>query len=285
MRDILAAMRAMLGELKLAPHDWPTVINAIASALNEAPLPRLGQNTDKSTRSPLQVMTGIRPRRVALRILQDSSPPFMDKSLTRARTEQLIQINKLQEGLDALHKDVSDRIGKRRKRAIAAHNRATNIVAPQFAVGDFVLVRRQVTPGHKLAFQWCGPRRITATLSPLVYAVARLDGGREERVHAARLTHYSSAIDGKEVAKEVLDLAKQSESRYEVVDAIVDIGDASDGLFFRVRWDGLPDEQDFTWHPIQDLYDDIPDMVLDYLMTSPKTQLATQAKQQLGVRI
>lgn len=68
-RDILAAMRSILAELKMAPQDWTLVIDQIPSILNEAPEERLGRNPDGSTRSPLQVMTGIRPRRALLQVM------------------------------------------------------------------------------------------------------------------------------------------------------------------------------------------------------------------------
>lgn len=51
-RDIIAAMRAMLGELKLCPQDWVSVIDIIPTSLNEAAESRLGLNSDGSMRSP-----------------------------------------------------------------------------------------------------------------------------------------------------------------------------------------------------------------------------------------
>lgn len=40
-RDILAALRALIAELKLAPRDWASVLEIIPSILNEAPEARL----------------------------------------------------------------------------------------------------------------------------------------------------------------------------------------------------------------------------------------------------
>lgn len=69
-RDILSALRAMLGELKLAPQDWGTVIGTIQTVIKEAPEARLGKDDDSSTRSTLEVMTGIHPRRQLIHIIQ-----------------------------------------------------------------------------------------------------------------------------------------------------------------------------------------------------------------------
>lgn len=69
MSSVLLAMRAMLAELKLAPQGWPSVLPAIATAINEASLNRLGLRSDGTARSPLEVMTGITPKLQVLRVL------------------------------------------------------------------------------------------------------------------------------------------------------------------------------------------------------------------------
>lgn len=48
-RDILASLRAILGELKLGPQDWMSVIDTVPTVLNEAPQARLERNPDGST--------------------------------------------------------------------------------------------------------------------------------------------------------------------------------------------------------------------------------------------
>lgn len=59
MRSVVSAMRSMIAELKLGPQDWLSVLPAVASALNETSLDRLGRRPDGITRSPLEVMTVI----------------------------------------------------------------------------------------------------------------------------------------------------------------------------------------------------------------------------------
>ena len=169
MRPVLAATRAMLGELKLGPQDWPSVIPAISTALNEAPLERLGRRDDGIARCPLEVMTGIRPRRHILSIVPEGANFLNGHTISHARASQLAHIEQLQTALEALHKDVSTCTSTRRAKAIEAHNRATNIMQPSFTTGDLVLVRRPVDRGHKLSFNWHGPCQITDVCSPLVY--------------------------------------------------------------------------------------------------------------------
>lgn len=132
MRPVLSATKSMLAELKLAPQDWPQVIPAISSALNEARLDRLGRRPDGIPRTPLEVMTGISPNSAVLHILPNSPSSTSELILDRARAEQIIEISSLQQSLDLMHKEVERSVSLRRDRSIAAHNKATNIVSPSF---------------------------------------------------------------------------------------------------------------------------------------------------------
>jgi len=69
----------------------------------------------------------------------------------------------------------------------------------------------------------------------LVYIVERLDGGREEKVHCARIIPYAYGMDGTEVPQELLDIADHTEQKYEIVKSIVSFDKFTDGYFFQVR--------------------------------------------------
>lgn len=60
-RDILNAARAMLAESKLAPQNLPLVSSPLQAMISESPTVKLGKNADGTTRTPFQVMTGIKP--------------------------------------------------------------------------------------------------------------------------------------------------------------------------------------------------------------------------------
>lgn len=156
-------------------------------------------------------------------------------------------------------------INRRPKRAIEAHNRATNIVLPRFDVGDFVLVRQ---PDHrtmqKLWFRWVDPRRISDTMSLLVYTVESLDSGRRE-YHCARLCKYNAPFEGTTIPDQVLALADSTDVRYESLQRIVDHGEDDGDLWVRLEWDGFPDERNWTWYRLQDVYEHVPDNVTAYL--------------------
>ena len=57
MRTVLAALRSIMLELKLAPQDWKDIITSIQTIINSTGLERLGKNGDGTLRSPLKVMT------------------------------------------------------------------------------------------------------------------------------------------------------------------------------------------------------------------------------------
>lgn len=284
-RDILSAMRALLAELKLAPQNWPTVIALIPTILNEAPLPRLGKSADGATLTPLEVMTGISPRRVMLRVIPDTTASGKAIQLDRARAEQRADITCLQESLNDMHKQVKQNVDERRRRAIDAHNKATNICKERFHVGEFVLVRQAEKTRHKLTFRWAGPRRVVGTTSDVVYLVERLDQSRRERVHSSRMTKYSAIQDGTEVPAAVLELADRTEARYEVLRRITDIADEDTVCWLRLEWDGLPDERDWTWARLTDVHEDVPEMVQEFLHSCTNKKLATSAAAQLGITI
>jgi len=284
MRSILSATRAMLTELKLGPQDWASVLPSIAIALNQTSLGRLGRRKDGTARTPLEVMTGIEPRRPLLRILQPESKGLKAKSLDHARALQVLKIDKLQKDLEQMHKKVKKSTCLRREKSIAFHNKQTCLSVPSFSVGDFVLVRRAKDRGPKLQFRWFGPCRITAVYSKVVYGVTSLRGGKAQRIHAARLTKYRDSFLGKIVPQDTLDLAERTESHYEIIEKILDIGAAPDGLFFQVQWEGLPDKRDFTWCPIDELYEDIPEMVKEFLSSyKKKKKIILKAKSQLNL--
>lgn len=182
-----------------------------------------------------------------------------------------------------MHKDVTKSVSIRREKSIATHNKSTNIQNQSFAVADFVLVRRARDRGPKLYFKLYGTCRITAVYSSLVYGLTSLLGGNTERIYSARLTKYQDSLLWKEVLQETLDLADRTQSSYEIIDKIIDIQQAPDGIFFQVQWECLPDKRDWTWHSISELYDDVPDIVKQFLNNhTKKKNLISKAKRHLN---
>lgn len=101
---------------------------------------------------------------------------------------------------------------------------------------------------------------------------------KTERVHAARLIKYRAQHDGTTVSEELLEQAEHLEANYEIVDELIDIGEASDGIFVQVQWYGLPDKCDWTWNELNQLQQDVPQKLDNFLSTTSKKQLAQKAR-------
>ncbi len=127
MKHVQAAYRCLQSELQLGPQDWPTVLGIIMTALNEAPLKRLGMRENGTCRTPLGVMAGIKPARVMLHTTKIGHADFEAQSLEKIKAMQLIGIDALQDCFEKMHKDVCGRVTANRKKNIKYHNRKTNL--------------------------------------------------------------------------------------------------------------------------------------------------------------
>lgn len=101
----MAALRGVIRDLKLEPQLWTELIEMVPSILNEAPEERLGRNSDGYTRSELQVMTGIRPRRDMLQVITGRSVGE-EPSMDRDTAERVSKIENMQQSLATMHEDV-----------------------------------------------------------------------------------------------------------------------------------------------------------------------------------
>ncbi|CDF35328.1 unnamed protein product [Chondrus crispus] len=170
---------------------------------------------------------------------------------------QLLEINKLQNDFDNMHRDVERRVSSNRAKQIQHHNNNTNIISTIFCVGDFVLVRRAQNKGHKQSFRWIGPRSVAKVVSEIVYAVENLVTHQVEQVHAARMILSRAKMDGKKVSAKLMKHAEHSEARFEMIEKLMDVtGTRKEGIWIQVQWLGLPDRRDWTWQPLKELFED-----------------------------
>ena len=175
------------------------------TALNESPLPRLGKRA-----------TGLRRNRTQFKIGKSTSTK-KEHSISAVRTRQVINIEALEKVLDEMHKDVSHRVMANRRKQIVQHNKRTNIIKPSFDLGDFVLVRRGHNKGHKLAFRWLGPRRITRFIIDLVYEVTGLVDENDECVHATIMILYRASMDDQQISEKISKQSEHLEIRFDLV--------------------------------------------------------------------
>ncbi len=152
MRHVQAACRALLSELKLGLHDWPLVIGLVMSALNDAPLKRLGKKPDGAYRSSLEVFTGLVPERTQLRIAQHTANHGKSMQMDCVNATQRMAIDNMQSALDAMHNEIIGKVSKNRMKHIRVHNKNINLISLNFTLRDFGVLRRAQDKGHKMSF-------------------------------------------------------------------------------------------------------------------------------------
>ena len=283
-QEVLRTTTALLLEMRLAPTDWPAVLECVQSVLNQSPLRRLGPRDGAPPgvhRTPLEVFTGMRPTRPLLRALPLGEFQHCT-TLDEARARQVMYVESLQQALDNMHRDVTERVTARRKRAIEDHNRHTGVQPVNFSRGDFVLLRRAVDSGQKLNYRWVGPRRVFSETSPLVFEIEDINSGDVEKAHARRLMLYRNDVEGKSVDPRLLSVAEHSTMTYQVAVAIRAIREVGGETQLQVEWEGLPDREDMSWEPLAQAHEDLPGMVEDFLQTAGERAMKRRALARLN---
>lgn len=155
-------------------------------------------------------MTGVEPSRTISRISLSGTGAFATVILTQALSEQMININELQDNLDSFHEDIRTKVKNRRKKSMASHNKATKTIKPTCQNGEIVFVHCAVEQGLKLQYKWYGPLQIEQMHSPLV-------ASNLERVHPTHLICSSVALEGAIMKEMDLYLADQLAAKFENV--------------------------------------------------------------------
>lgn len=283
-REAPRSCKALLSEWNPAPKDWPGVTGSVQTILNQSPLKRLGRRDGTNPRvyrTPLEFFTRIKPTRPLMRALPIVRyKQAKNESIVRA---QFLEIEKIQSAHEEMHKDVEARVMKNRKRSIETHNRNTNIKKINFAEGDFVLVREAQKKDHMLRFLWKGSRSVLRARSELVYEMEDILTKKREVVHACQLTLYRCDMDGKEVTDALKRHIEHSTATYQDVQGLKDIRIVNEVFQILVELEGLQQPGEYTWEPILQLLEDIPQMLETYLRSPHKRCIKMKACSQLMV--
>lgn len=90
--------------MKLGPQDCPLVMGMVQTTMIEAPLRLLGSREDGTFRTPLEMMTGIKPTRDMLHTTQVDEENRSKVSIEKIRALQLLDIENVQEAFDGMDK-------------------------------------------------------------------------------------------------------------------------------------------------------------------------------------
>lgn len=208
------------------------------------------------------------------------------KSISQARAQQVLALNKLQESLESVHRDTAERVTSRRAREIISHNRKTKVKPSGLEPGDFVMVRllnNQIT--SKTKCRWTGPRRVIAVVPnhEEVYEVEHILTGKRAKIHSSRLAPYREGgqISELDVCR-LKEYAEHADSEYFVIEKLQQLREENGTIQILVEWLGHPDEESWTWEPIAQLHEDVPEMVSDFLKQQEEHPLHCTATKAIG---
>jgi transposase InsO family protein len=273
-KSLRRVLSQLLIENNLCPHDWPYILPAVQSFLNDTP----GSNGF----APKQVFMGLP--------LYDPLYVILAPALARRNIERMSvnehtlnnHVRDLRSDLDNMHRMVEGRNVARRERNArhrdnallrssknkhidttlfgryqAEHGTGDDIYdkryfydSVNFHEGDFVLVA--VPEGerhkqHKLMARWKGPFRITKAVSDHVYEVQHLiHRERKQEVHWSRLKFYCD--DELEQIVKLREVVRREDQEESQVNNIIQHRYDAESLThqFRIRWTGFTEDDD-TW--------------------------------------
>jgi hypothetical protein len=273
-REVLRACRALFSEFRMLTTEWPAVSPLIQSPLNNSPYARLGGL------APSEVLLNVRadsPLRTIAPDLEHSPMSFSD-----IRAEQILHMNTLKRAVEEMHHTVRSTATTRRAASLNAKN-STHAVVPNFDVGDFVLVARQVShAADKLTRRCLGPQRVVKVISEWVYSVEDLRHGEVQDVDATRLRYY--ADEKLNVDADLINQVAHNEQGFPVAGFKELTYSNEDKCFvFGVSWHGF-EEADDTYEFLETMMADVPQKVSAYLDRHPDKDLALRTRASLLTR-
>jgi hypothetical protein len=137
--------------MHLAPQEWPCVLPAIQAVLNNSP------SSHRAGQTPLTAFTGYaRDSSLSLTILH----PMKNQYLSFIKAQQLAESTNLTQQFEQLHKEVTDKVSRQRRKQMEAQNANTHLVQPNFFPGDYVLRAEPQRVQQKLTLIWKGPYQV-----------------------------------------------------------------------------------------------------------------------------
>lgn len=255
-RPILACLRSLLSQHRIAIKDWHHVLEVVELHLNHLSRRKF------DNRSPVGVAHNIQEKDIDHGIypvyLQDEYKIF---DCSKASQE----FDKLAEFFEEWHKKHVDSIKEFRNRANA--RQFTKYI--NFSVGDWVMISRpKAKQKSKVLFRWQGPAQVIELVGEHLVKVKFLSKDKIEEVHACRVAFYSSDIEGNEM--EIAEQFFYDTDAWEI-EKFKDIR-FEDGVFsILTAWKGFTDLDD-SWEPLLDLYEQVPSLVINYLTKIGNTE-------------
>jgi len=163
-------------------------VPTVQSALNNTALNRLGGVC------PVSAFTSL-PADTPLRAIKQVEGKFLKIfSIEAVRAKQLLEIKRVQDALEGMHRKISGLTSASRKKRIDLHNARTHVRTCNFDVGDYVLWGvKQRSIQRKLSLCWQGPRRVVRVLSDYLFETEDLRILNKTVVHGSRLKFFRNS--------------------------------------------------------------------------------------------
>lgn len=256
-RELLRATRALLSEYQLPEKNWPSVLPVVQSVLNNTILEGL-DNT-----CPLTALTGLPHDTPLLSIKRKKNKAVEEKTIDQVRGEQRINAKMLHATMEKMHKAISERVDAKRKAAVDAHNRKTNVHHVNFTEGDFVLRGARASQrGPKPQLKWHGPFQVVKVHSDFIFTIKNIVSGQTEEAHGRRLKFFRNS--DYEVTEALRDHLAHQEGDLLVIEEFLGIRRRRGTVEIKVKWKGF-DATETDWVDVTLLKEDVPVLLRDYV--------------------
>jgi hypothetical protein len=246
----------MLSEMHLAPQEWLCVLPAIQAVLNNSP------SSHRAGHTPLTAFTGhARDTPLSLAVLH----PIVNHSLSFIKAQQLAESAKLTQKVEQLHKEVTDKVSRQRRKQMEAHNANTHLVQPNFSPGDYVLRAEPKRVQHKLTLICTGPDQVDKVFDNHTLRVNSLINGAQFITHVTRTRLYQDAL--LQTAEDLQADAHFNNTIEFIVDKYGPVSKemTTGELYVLTKWRGFDEEED-TNEPLYDKWIDTLRLLKDHLL-------------------
>jgi hypothetical protein len=120
--------------------------------------------------------------------------PMTNQSLSFVKAQQLAESVKFTKQVEKLHKEVTEKVSRQRRKQMEVHNANTHLVQPNFAPGDYVLRAEPKRVQHKLSLIWKGPYQVNKVYDNNTLRVSSLINSSQFITHVSRTRLYKDAL-------------------------------------------------------------------------------------------
>jgi hypothetical protein len=259
VKDFMTTLKKLRFETNTPASQWRTLLPMIQFALNHSP------RKDKCGFSPIELFTGRKPSNNLDAVFGPFNHKFSSKPMPLEDIAKSVE--ELSASLALMHKAVNEAVSS--KRDAQRRQRLKKSTKVNFGLGDFVLVsipKQKIR--NKLQIVWSGPYRVMETINDHVFKVESLDGTKQQIVHAQRIRFYCE----KDYLSTEFQTYEIEQSEKFDISELLEIKTTTSGYSIKVRWLGF-EESDDTWEPIDSLFEDIPLILHDFLISQKREDI------------